>query len=167
MKKFHILFVASGILLYSCNSDAGNNEKTTTTEEVVTADSTYGATFSAEGAISVADFNAQMQGKDSLESVLVSGELSEVCQKMGCWVKLKNDSGDDIFVKLKGHDFFVPKDCTGKTAIVKGKATREITPVDELQHYLEDAGASEEEIAAVTEPKEELRIEAEGIIVKY
>ena len=168
MKKFYLLFVASGLFLYSCNSETGHNEETTETEEVTaSADSTYGATFSPEGAISVSEFNTQMQDKDSLDAVLVSGELSEVCQKMGCWVKLKNESGEDIFVKLKGHDFFVPKDCAGKTAIVRGKATREITPVDELQHYLEDAGASEEEIAAVTEPKEELRIEAEGIIVKY
>ncbi|MCB0699493.1 MAG: DUF4920 domain-containing protein [Chitinophagales bacterium] len=168
MKKFQLLFVASGIFLYSCNSDTGNNEETATTEEVAsTSDSTYGAAFSPDGAITVDEFNTNMQGNDSLDNVVVTGELSEVCQKMGCWVKLKNDSGEDIFVKLKGHDFFVPKDCAGKTAVVKGKATREVTPVDELQHYLEDAGASEEEIAAVTEPKEELRIEAEGIIVKF
>lgn len=165
MKKYFLLFMSTGILLYSCQSDTESKEENT--EEVaVTTDSTYGTSFTPDGAITVSEFNSEMSDKDSMDNVVVIGELSEVCQKMGCWVKMKNDDGEDIFVKFKGHDFFVPKDYAGKQAIVKGTATREVTPVDEQRHYLEDAGASEEEIAAITEPKEELKIEATGIIVK-
>ncbi len=168
MKKYFLLFMSSGILLCACENSAEKKGDAAGEEVAVTSttDSTYGEAFTPEGVISVSEFNTQMSGIDSLDNVVVKGELSEVCQKMGCWVKIKNEDGEDIFVKFKGHDFFVPKDYAGKHAIIKGKATREITPVDELQHYLEDAGASEEEIAAVTEPKEELRIEATGIIVK-
>lgn len=165
MKKYFILFAAAGLVLTACNEN-NNKENDEVVAEAPVADSSYGAAFTTEGAVTVADLNTQMAGKDSLENITVQGEISEVCQKMGCWVKFKNDGGEDIFVKFDGHDFFVPKGDGGKEAIVHGKAIREVTPVDELQHYLEDAGASEEEIAAVTEPKEEIKIVATGIIVK-
>ena len=48
---------------------------------------------------------------------------------------------------------------------MEGKAFREITPVDELQHLAEDGGASKEEIAKITEPKEELKCMASGVML--
>lgn len=166
MKKYFILFAAAGLVLTACNEGNDNDATDETATEVPVADSSYGAAFSTDGAINVAELNSQMSGKDSIDNITVQGEISEVCQKMGCWVKFKNEGDEDIFVKFDGHDFFVPKGDAGKVAIVHGKAIREITPVDELQHYLEDAGASEEEIAAITEPKEEIKIVATGIVVK-
>ena len=46
--------------------------------------------------------------------------------------------------------------------LINGKAFVTETPVDELRHYAEDAGKSKEEIEAITEPKEELKIIASG-----
>ena len=34
-----------------------------------------------------------------------------------------------------------------------------------LKHYAEDAGKSKEEIAAITEPKKEITMQAKGILV--
>ena len=46
-----------------------------------------------------------------------------------------------------------------------GFAFKEVTPVDELRHYAEDEGMSKEEIAAITEPKEELKFMASGVLL--
>lgn len=165
MKKAIFAIMISGCAFTACNSES-TNEQTETTEEVTTVDSLYGTSFTKEGAISVSQLMIDIQGKDSIDNIVVEGELAEVCQKMGCWVKLKNEAGDDVFVKMRGHDFFVPLDATGKV-YVSGKAIREVTPVDELQHYAEDAGESEEAIAAITEAKEEIKIDAAGIIVVH
>lgn len=165
MKKISLLFIASALIFSSCQS--GNTDEAKNEEQVTTIDSLYGEAFTKEGAMSVSQFNEQMAGKDSLDNIVVEGELSEVCQAMGCWVKLKNEGGEDIFVKMRGHDFFVPKDAAGKHVYLRGTGIREITSVEELQHYAEDAEESEETIAAITEPKEELKIDASGIIIEH
>ncbi|MEL6969642.1 MAG: DUF4920 domain-containing protein, partial [Bacteroidota bacterium] len=48
---------------------------------------------------------------------------------------------------------------------MNGKAFYQTTSVDDLRHYAEDAGKSEEEIAAITEPKRELAFLADGVIL--
>ena len=48
---------------------------------------------------------------------------------------------------------------------MEGKAFREVTTVEELRHYAEDEGASQEEINAITEPTEELKFMANGVLV--
>lgn len=47
-----------------------------------------------------------------------TGTVTAVCQHMGCWMELKDDSGSDAHVKMAGHKFFVPKDASGKKARV-------------------------------------------------
>lgn len=165
MKKALLAILISGTVFTACNSES-SNEQTETVEEVTTIDSLYGASFSKEGAITVSQLMTDINGKDSIDNIVVEGELAEVCQKMGCWVKLKNEGGDEIFVKMRDHEFFVPLDATGKV-YVSGKAMREVTPVEELRHYAEDAGESEDVILAITEPKEEVKIDAAGIIVVH
>lgn len=167
MKKNYLVFAIAGITLFSCNSTAQDQEdKKETTEQTASADNSYGAEFDANGSISVQDFTAQMASTDVMENVTVEGEIAEVCQAMGCWVKLKNDHGEDVMIKFKDHEFFVPKDIAGKYAIVHGYGEKKEISVEERRHMAEDAGQSEEEIAMITEPKKELQIEAAGIIVK-
>jgi hypothetical protein len=60
----------------------------------------------------------------------------------------------------------MPKDASGRTAIVDGIAKVEETSVADLQEYAKDDGKSKEEIAAITEPKRELVFEAKGVIIK-
>jgi len=69
-------------------------------------------------------------------------------------------------VRFKDYGFFMPLDSQGKQVIVEGKAFVKITPVDELQHYAEDAGKSKEEIAKITEPRKEFAFEANGVLIK-
>lgn len=95
-----------------------------------------------------------------------AGKVEEVCAKKGCWVQLVLADGTPASVKMKDYDFFVPTALVGKEVIIQGKAELKMTPVSELQHLAEDAGKSQEEIDAITEPKEVISIMADGIKVK-
>ncbi len=129
----------------------------------------YGKTFNTEEAIEVTELASKLKSKNKVENIAVTGTITEVCQKAGCWVKLENEGQDDVFVKFKeedgNHEMVVPKDIAGKTITVYGVASKKTTSVKDQKHYAEDAGASKEEIAKITKPKEELRIDAVGAVV--
>jgi hypothetical protein len=75
--------------------------------------------------------------------------------------------GDSVSSKMVAKvDEVMPKDIAGKEVIVKGKAFVTEVPVEELQHYAEDAGKTPEEIAAITEPKKTFSFEADGVLLK-
>ena len=76
----------------------------------------------------------------------VTGKVKEVCQTMGCWMKLEKADGSTIMVKTKGHSFFMPKDIVGKTVLVEGTASMKEESEEKRKHYAEDAGKSKEEI---------------------
>jgi len=126
----------------------------------------FGDPIDAEGAIEYEALLQQLHGKDSLD-VKVAGTVEAVCKKKGCWMNIvSSDEADPmLFVKFKDYGFFVPKDIAGRRVIMEGKAYREVTPVDELKHMAEDAGKSKEEIDAITEPKEELKFMATGVLL--
>jgi hypothetical protein len=70
-------------------------------------------------------------------------------------------------VTFKDYGFFVPKEgMEGKEVVFEGVAKRKVTDVDMLKHFAEDAGKSQEEIDAITEPKVELTFVANGVIIK-
>ena len=110
----------------------------------------------------------KLDKEEKLDNVQVEGTIKAVCQKKGCWMTIVSDdaSKQSMMVKFKDYGFFMPLDCTGKTVIMQGNAYTETTSVDELRHYAEDAGKSEEEIAKITEPKTELKFMADGVILK-
>lgn len=160
MKKI-ILFSFIGLtLLSSC----GNS-----TEKVAPKESTelqfFGDTITESGAIASELLADKMAGKDSLE-VKLTGKIVEVCQKKGCWMVMNIGQNKTMRIKFKDYAFFVPKDASGKTVIIEGKAFSETTSVATLQHYAEDAGKSKEEISKITEPETEIGFEAHGVILK-
>ena len=74
--------------------------------------------------------------------------------------------GQQVMVKFKDYGFFVPKDIAGKEVIVNGKAFVEEVSVEDQRHYAEDAGKTEEEIAAISSPKKTFSFEADGVLIK-
>jgi hypothetical protein len=89
---------------------------------------------------------------------MISGKVSTVCQKKGCWLSLKSDKGTVARVTFKDYGFFAPKDCAGQVATVE--ATVKVTKLDaaERAHLAQDAGKKPEEI-----PEVELRLVANGL----
>ncbi|HTN46960.1 MAG TPA: DUF4920 domain-containing protein [Flavipsychrobacter sp.] len=124
----------------------------------------YGKSFKIEKAIPVQQLAGQM-GDQAEMPVVLKGEISQVCQAEGCWMKMKNEDGADVLVKFKDHAFLIPKDLASHHAYVNGVAIRKTVSVEEQQHLAEDAGKSADEIATITEPKEELRIDATGVMI--
>lgn len=122
----------------------------------------YGSKFDPKGAVSLDDFlKTFTQGTQ--ENVKISGTVDGVCAVKGCWMTLENQEGGSIRVSFIDYSFFMPFGIEGQKATVIGKASKVITPVNELRHYAEDAGKTEKEIMAITEPLEEVTIEAIGV----
>lgn len=132
------------------------------------ADGIYGAGVSnPASAVSFTEVYAQLDSADSM-NVTMKGKVESVCQTKGCWMNLVDPSGasdGEIFVQFFDYGFFMPKDLSGSEVIVEGKAYTQETSVDELRHYAEDEGQSEEEIAAITEPLFEKKFMATGVVV--
>lgn len=130
----------------------------------VTPGTTFGNSISTEGAIPVADL-PKILVDDQSHPVKVTGTVTDVCPKKGCWVSLQMPDNGKVFVKMKDYGFFVPVELIGKTVVVDAEAKVIKTSVDELKHYAEDAKKSKEEIDAIREPKEEIRLTANGIVI--
>tara|TARA_Y100000817_G_C16795678_1_gene517216 strand:- start:532 stop:840 length:309 start_codon:yes stop_codon:yes gene_type:complete len=97
--------------------------------------------------------------------VLIEGQVDQVCKKMGCWLTLKTDA-EPMRVVFKDYGFSVPKDIDGKKVRLQGKLVQKMMSVREQRHYLEDANASKEEIAKITEPKPTYRFIAAAVELK-
>jgi len=158
MKYIFIVFIAISSIACAQN------------QEVIKTDEGqhFGEMITSDGAISYDELLTQLSSKSEIENVKVQGKVEGVCQSKGCWMNIvsADASKEPMFVKFKDYGFFMPKDLAGGTVIMRGKAFKEETSVDELRHYAEDEGKSKEEIAAITAPKVELKFMADGVIVK-
>jgi len=133
-------------------------------EEVMKGDF-YGQEFEvSRKAYQTAETYTNLSAKDSVQTQLI-GEITEVCQSKGCWMKVKLDADNEVFVRFKDYGFFVPKDAAGKKVAMNGAAFLEEMSVDDQRHFAEDEGASEDEIALITAPKKTLRFEADGVLI--
>ncbi len=148
----------------ACSENQAVIENTVESSSSMEAAGFFGDTISMEGAITFDDILGQLESQDSVASKVV-GTVAEVCQAKGCWMTLTQENKPSMMVRFKDYGFFVPKDISGRQVVMEGYAYRELTPVDELRHYAEDAGKSAEEIAAITEPKEEFKFLASGVVL--
>lgn len=126
---------------------------------------TYGKKITADGATNAYNLAADLAKANGFTGK-VSGTVTSVCQAKGCWMTLDTGNGSTMMVTFKDYGFFVPKDISGKTVVIDGKAEIRTVSVDEQRHLAADAGKSQAEIDKITEPKEELRFVADGVIVK-
>ena len=144
-----VLFLASG--LFACNQSVGQSQ--------------FGTKIDEKGAMPVKELVVKMEGKTEMDAK-IEGKVLEVCQAKGCWMTIDKGDGTKMRVTFKDYGFFVPKDLSGKTVVMQGRAEVTTTSVAELQHFAEDAGKSKEEIAKITEPEKELAFEADGVLIK-
>lgn len=166
MKKGLLVF-GIALSVIACKTE----DKKTNVQEVETEVVNYtsiGETITADAARSTSEMSEtykSMSVGDTISAKMI-GKVDEVCQSKGCWMKIDLEDGRQIMVKFKDYGFFMPKDIAGKEVVINGKAYVNKVPVDELQHYAEDAGKSAEEIAAITEPETTFSFEADGVLLK-
>lgn len=104
-------------------------------------------------------------GAETKKDMKVTGVVTLVCQKKGCFMNLAMPNGETMFVNFKDYAFFMPKDIAGKTVVLDGFAERKETSVEDLKHFAEDAKKSPEEIAKITKSKKEIVFEAKGVVI--
>lgn len=92
----------------------------------------------------------------------VTAKVVDVCSAAGCWMILK-DGNTEVRVTFKDYGFFVPSSLKGRTVVIEGVLSEEVTSEKDRKHYLEDAGASQAEIDAIKGDKRELTFEATGV----
>ncbi|MEM9528245.1 MAG: DUF4920 domain-containing protein [Bacteroidota bacterium] len=159
-----LIFIPLFLLLAACgsqNPDAAAVEAAPALEVA----GTFGAEFTAEEVVPAKEILTayDVAALSDTVSATLSGTVNDVCQAKGCWMTIATGSEAEMMVKFKDYGFFMPKDISGREVVMNGKAYYQITPVEELRHYAEDAGKSEAEIAEITEPKRELRFLADGV----
>jgi hypothetical protein len=150
MKKYILLMLAAACMTGAVPAEAKK---------------AYGKSFKVRSVQTPEQLTSKLVNKSTIPGVVVKGQIAQVCQAEGCWMKLKNTAGEDMLVKFKNHSFLIPKDLAGRNAVVYGTAMKKTVSVDEQRHMAEDAGMKASEIEAITTPKTEVRIEATGIVV--
>ncbi len=61
----------------------------------------------------IASTPAQFNG----QTIRVEGEVTAVCQHMGCWMEIR-DQATQAHIRMHGHSFFLPRDVSGHRAAV-------------------------------------------------
>ncbi len=91
------------------------------TSFAVAADQKLGQAFTAKDSITVTELLAKPAPLVG-QTVQVKGQVTEVCEMMGCWMELADNQGHHVHIKVDdGGDIVFPKDSVGKTAIAEGK----------------------------------------------
>ncbi len=155
MKKF--LYILIALLALACKQEA-------VPAEVADGKLYFGEKITEANATDITESIAGFE-KGEERTVKIKGTIESVCQAKGCWMNIVDDSDEAVFIKFKDYAFFMPLDASGKDVVVSGVLSNTVTSIDELRHYAEDGGATAEEIAAITEPKMELKMMADGVII--
>ncbi len=66
-----------------------------------------------------------------------SGEITQVCQKKGCWLVLSGDDGRFARVAMHDHAFSVPTDARGPAVVYGTLAEKEFSAA-EIEHLKKD-----------------------------
>lgn len=71
------------------------------------------------------------------KTVLVKGEILDVCPMMGCWMELKSETKNDrIKIKVKDGEIVFPTEAIGSTALVEGTVYKiELTKEKAIEHF--------------------------------
>lgn len=165
MKRILIFTLVLSFLFLACKVKKKEEVKENEASKIAYA--SFGEKIESVNALSEKEMSKKFDALKIGDTINVkfTSKIDEVCTKKGCWMVLPA-ADKKTMVKFKDYGFFMPLDSKGNEVIVAGKAFVKETPVDELRHYAEDAGKSEEEIAKITEPKKEFSFLAHGVLMK-
>ena len=165
---FTILSAASAVAILSFSSCACDGECSGKSEEAASSDTEetyYGSVIETTDVVDAKSIREQLTTASEV-NVRMEGTVVSTCGNKGCWMDVA--SGEDtVFVKFKDYEFFVPTEgVEGYRTVIEGVAFYDTVTVASLRHYAMDAGKSEEEIAAITEPEFSLQFTATGVMME-
>ena len=110
-----------------------------------TDDGNYGGEITLEEKTNISDIlNSPEDYLD--QTVLVEGEVLDVCKMMGCWMELESDvEGEKIKIKVKDGDIVFPVEAKGQTALVEGTVYKIEFTQEEAAEYLEHIAEEQNE----------------------
>ncbi len=161
MKK--IIIIALALVFVSCKNNSHKNSIVNITKSYIS----FGKKIDLENVISAEEMGEKfkkLKEGDTINVKFVS-QIESVCKRKGCWINVPVGKGNKSFVKFKDYAFFMPMNSEGSDVILNGKAYIHIIPVNQLKHYAEDAGKTEEEIKKITQPKRILAFLADGVLL--
>ncbi|MBW2290202.1 MAG: DUF4920 domain-containing protein [Deltaproteobacteria bacterium] len=92
--------------------------------------------------------------------VLLHGRISDVCQRKGCWVVLR-DGGEQVRVRFHDYSFFLPTDAAGSEAFVEGLVKVEELSQKAARHYAKESVDGDPD--SITGPQREVGFTATGV----
>ena len=156
------LLIFGSLALAACTSTspaeapASASAMSTVAPSTAAAPRTFGP-FTEGEALSAAEAIAQSESLNG-QVVRVAGTIRAVCQGTGCWLAFSTGQGQTLRMithEVGGKDtptLLFPHDAAGRHAEVVGTLRVENESVDHRRRLAEDAGASAEDVASITEP---------------
>ena len=170
LMKHYLIIFAFFLSFVSCKQDeTKQNTDLAQLESIQQEYKSFGKEITAENSLTANEMKqkfASLKAGDTIE-VKFTTSVNSVCKMKGCWMTLDLPGTDeDPMVKFKDYGFFVPKDIEGDEVIVEGIAFIEETSVEDQKHYAKDAGKTEEEIEAISQPSKSYGFLADGVLLK-
>jgi hypothetical protein len=183
MSQFFPVFIAASMLFAGCESEPAaapesaptnpapaaeaeaepayegepTKEAETAKEETVTGN-TFGEPITLTGPIPASAVIASPTDYTD-KTILVQGDVVDVCQKAGCWMVI-TDGEKTMRVTMKGHGFAVRKDGAGSTALIQGTLKHIAPDPDRTAHF---EGESKNPEAMPEKAGLEYEIDASGV----
>lgn len=104
--------------------------------------------------------------------VVVEGEISEVCQKKGCWINVRDPEGlVELRVKVEDEVIVFPKDAKGKRVKAEGIISVTVLTEEErrrrARHEAEEQGTLKEfDASKIKGSVTSIQMEGEGAVVE-
>ncbi|MEM9071848.1 MAG: DUF4920 domain-containing protein [Myxococcota bacterium] len=138
----------------TAQAQEAQNQEATPTQ--VAGPRAFGEPLSESAPTPLAEITGDPQ-RFSGQTVKTEGEITQVCQRMGCWMEMRSENGPAVRVPMAGHSFFLPRDVAGRVATIEGTvAVRTLSPSERA--HLESEGAQATGQA--------LQIMASGVVVR-
>ena len=120
----------------------------------------YGQGVKIEESIPLARAAADVQRLHGMP-VRVEARIDDVCRKKGCWMVLR-DGETDVRVRFLDYGFLVPRDASGRRALVQGIITEKELTEAQARHQAEEGG-DPESAKRIEGPQKVLAFTATGV----
>ena len=117
----------------------------------------------------IADINAKPADYAG-KTVQVKGRITEVCEKMGCWMMLVDPASKaSVKIKVKDGEIVFPVEAIGKMAVAEGKFARiEMTREQAIAQAKHEAEENRKTFdpASITGPVTTYQIQGAGAVIE-
>lgn len=161
-----IVLVGAAILAVSCSSDKPSKAELKTFDDVIVKKDyiVFGEEMQSKPIYKMESFN-DLSLSNEPQTLALEGQIKSVCKKKGCWMKMANPNGDDLFVSFD-YVFLVPKNADGRRAVIEGVLSNDTTSVAYLKEIAKDSGKSQLDIDKITEPEISKTFLAKSVLIK-